>query len=173
MVFFTKNLIYNQLFLIVGLLFFSKYLFAQETTMFDESFSYHYYEDDNRIDVKRVEKLLSNDSIANLHWKRAKLKNLITNSFLISEFGLITIFSTSENPKTSVIAGIGTLVSLVGTLVFGLSRQKSRRKAILKYNRLFDSTIQEKKSTSLKITPSLIQSNNQKSLTGIALSLKW
>lgn len=164
---------YSHLLIIMVFLFFSKHLFAQEITMFDESLSYHYYEDDNRINVKRVEKLLSKDSIANLHWKRAKLKNFISNSFLITEIGMVTILTGSNSKKTRILASIGILASIVGTLTFAISRQKSKRKAIIRYNSLFDDSNKKKKKTTFKISPDLIHDINQKSSKGISLKMQW
>ena len=49
--------------------------FAQEITMFDNSLSYRYYQDDQRISYKEVTKLMAKDSVTNLHWNRARTKN--------------------------------------------------------------------------------------------------
>jgi len=142
--------------------------------MFDESFTYRYYEDEKRINFKRVEELISKDSIAYYHWKKAKQKNFVVNALLISELGIIAILPNIEsNSRTDLIVGLGSLVSIVGSIAFAISRQKSKRRAILRYNSLFDLPDNKKTSSSLKISPSLIQERDQKFSKGITLSLKW
>ena len=57
--------------LFLKLVLFCNIVFAQEITMFDDGFTYHFYEDQNRITFKEVTNRISKDSLAAAHWKKA------------------------------------------------------------------------------------------------------
>ena len=111
---------------------------AQEITLFDDAITYRYYQDQKRISYKEVGELMKKDSIAQMNWKRAKVKNTLANVFLIVELSALPITVLSENPNAGVFYSL-LLGGAIGSITFAISRQKSKRRAILRYNSLFDS----------------------------------
>lgn len=118
------------------------------------------------------------DSISAKHWKRARIKNAVLNRILLAEFGsLIYIFSHSE----SITINQGRFFayqyyfSMVASIWLALSRQKSKRKAILRYNSLFDK--QESKQTVVKLEfqPILLfpQNEEKQFASGLGVRLKF
>jgi len=88
---------------------------------------------------------MEKDSLSQLHWKRAKVKNTLANLFLIVEFSTIPIAAFSENSNPGIYSVV-ILGAGIGSIFFAISRQKSKRLAILRYNSLFDLPNENKNS---------------------------
>jgi hypothetical protein len=112
---------------------------AQEITMFDESFTYKFYQDEEKISYKDLGELMLKDSLTKLHWKKAKTKNIIVNLLLTAQvISFITIISSKENSDLPQILGPFIVVSSLVNIGILFTCQKSIRKAILRYNSLLD-----------------------------------
>lgn len=126
-------------------LFLVQFVQGQEITLFDDAITYRYYQDQERISYKEVGELMEKDSLSQLHWKRAKVKNTLANLFLIVEFSTIPIAAFSENSNPGIYSVV-ILGAGIGSIFFAISRQKSKRLAILRYNSLFDLPNENKNS---------------------------
>lgn len=162
-----KNLI-----LIISLLILS-YSNAQEITMFDEALGYRFYQDQERISFKEVSKLMLKDSLSALYWKRAKTKDVIIGGILTSQ--LIFIIAAGKNKisdKHYPILGPTFVISSCVNLGLTFSRQKLRRKAILRYNSLLDPPKKETEKVKLEVKPTLIFSQNNGTQVGLNIKIK-
>lgn len=159
--------------LIVLLLTKSVLLMAQEITMFDEAWGYRFYQDQERIDVKEVNKLMLKDSLSSLHWKRAQKKEAIIGGILISQLVFIIASSSDKiSDKHHPILGTTFVLSSFVNLGLAFSRQTSRRKAILRYNSLFDPPKKETARVKLKVKPTLIFSSHYGNQVGLNIKIK-
>jgi hypothetical protein len=139
-----KRLLFIATLLIINI------VFAQEITMFDDGLTYHFYEDQNRITYKEVSERISKDSLAAAHWKKARIKNAFANGILLSDLAIIIYANSSEKPFLNhKQARLLSSYLLVSSIFFVISRQKSKRKAILRYNSLFDN--HESKQAKVKL----------------------
>jgi len=163
----------KNLLLITFLLFFS-FSYAQEITMFDEAFSYRFYQDEERITPKELGELMLKDSLTKMHWKKAKTKNTIVNLLITAQvISFITIISSKENSGLPQILGPFIIVSSLANIGIVFTRQKSIRKAILRYNSLLDEPPKKKVvRANLKLAPALILDSNRIN-GGIGLNLSW
>ena len=114
------------------------------------------------------------DSLTKIHWKKAKTKNTILNLLLTAQvISFITIISSNENSDLPQILGPFILVSSLVNIGIVFTRQKSIRKAILRYNSLLDEPQKEKVvRENLKFAPALILDSNRIN-GGIGLNLSW
>lgn len=169
---FTKSINMKKTLLII-VLFTSFYCLGQEITMFDEALSYRFYQDENRINFKEVNQLMLSDSISVLHWKRAKTKSVIIDGLLISQLAVIIAGSSNriKNKHVSVFASFFFLSSFA-SIGLVLSRQKSRRKAILRYNSLFDPPEKKPVGIKLEVGPTLIFNPQNGNQMGLKLTIK-
>ena len=158
--------------LLITFLFVFSFSYAQEITMFDESFTYKFYQDEERITPKELNELMLKDSLTKMHWKKAKTKNIIVNLLITAQIiSFITIISSNENSGLPQILGPFIVVSSFANIGIVFTRQKSIRKAILRYNSLLDEPPKKKlDQTSLKLSPALILDSNRIN-GGIGLSL--
>ena len=116
----------KNLLLITFLLFFS-FSYAQEITMFDEAFSYRFYQDQERISIKEANQLMLSDSLSALHWKRARTKNTIVNGLLICQLAFIVAGSSGKiSGEQYRVLGPIFFASSFTSLGLAFSRQKSR-----------------------------------------------
>jgi len=146
----------KNLLLITFLLFFS-FSYAQEITMFDEAFSYRFYQDQERISIKEANQLMLSDSLSALHWKRARTKNTIVNGLLICQLAFIVAGSSGKiSGEQYRVLGPIFFASSFTSLGLAFSRQKSVRKAILRYNSLFDIPKEEEVGVILQLKPTLM-----------------
>ena len=146
--------------------------------MFDAGFSYSYYEDTRRIKFSEVSDRMSKDSIAALHWKKARIKNSFVTGMLITELGLlIYLFNHDKSltQKQALSFGYQYLIFSVSTIWLAISRQKSKRRAILRYNRLFDKHESKQAAVKLKFHPTLFfpQNGKKQLASGLAVRLKF
>ena len=113
------------------------------------------------------------DSLTKIHWKKAKTKNTIVNLLLTAQvISFITIIS-NENSDLPQILGPFIVVSSLVNIGIVFTRQKSIRKAILRYNSLLDEPQKEKVvRANLKFAPALILDSNRIN-GGIGLNLSW
>ncbi len=68
----------KQLILLDFLMGFSAQMRAQEITMFSGFFDYQYYQDNNRISKKKVNKLFESHPEPRTHWERSKTFNTLS-----------------------------------------------------------------------------------------------
>lgn len=159
--------------LVVLMLTKSVVLMSQEITMFDEALGYRFYQDQERIDIREVNKLMLTDSLSALHWKRAETKDIIIGGILISQ--LVFIIAASNNKisdKHYPILGPTFVISSFVNLGLAISRQKHRRKAILRYNSLFDPQKKKTVGVKLEVRPTLIFCHQNGNLVGINFKIK-
>ena len=144
---------------------------AQEITSFQGMWSMEYYQDDKKITRKEVKNLFSNNEGVNKHWKKADTKTVVAGVAAIGQFaGAIWGFSELLNDDPSLSNrdkaknSIGPLAGSIGAGIIGAiflnSANKSRKNAILTYNKQFDS------KTTFRMEP--ISNNN-----GLGLALKF
>jgi hypothetical protein len=150
---------------------------GQEITVFVESLTYNFYEDQKRISVKDVRKLVKTDSIAAMHWKRMENKNILVNVSLALDLAFIIGVGTNNIKSDHYkVLGPAFVLSSFGGVFLSISRQKSLRKAILRYNSLFDQPLEKKEFTSyMEIKPVLIRADQRitNSSTGLGISFNW
>ena len=141
--------------------------------MFDGVFSYRYYEDDQRISFEELNEVMAKDSLANFHWKRAKTKNTFSNVLFIASLAVFPITANVEQPNPGTVF-LSYLGLSIGSFILASSRQNSKRRAILRYNSLFDPPKEDKKKvSSVKLSPILMRSSNKKMGKGISLQINF
>ncbi|MFS4449120.1 hypothetical protein [Maribacter sp. 2307UL18-2] len=158
----------TQLLLILLVLYAPKVM-AQEITMFSGFWAPEYYQDDKKINKKELEALFIKNDEVQLQWKKAKTQETVAGIATLAELGLL-VWAYSEilddrRPKNErAERALGPLVGSLGSLVIGViyltKANRSKKNAILTYNRQFD------KQTSFYITPV----GNQ---NGLGLALKF
>ena len=168
-----KRLLFIATLLIINI------VFAQEITMFDDGLTYHFYEDQNRITYKEVTERISKDSLAAAHWKKARIKNAFANGILLSDLAIIVYANSSEKPflnhKQARLLSSYLLVSSISSIFLVISRQKSKRKAILRYNSLFDNHESKQAKVKLQFQPTLFfpQNEEKRFASGLGFNLKF
>tara|TARA_R110000868_G_scaffold88836_3_gene247488 strand:- start:73 stop:570 length:498 start_codon:yes stop_codon:yes gene_type:complete len=146
-------------------------ILAQEITSFSSMWSMEYYQDDRKITRKDVKDLFSQNEEVYLHWKKADTKEIVAGVALVGEF-VGVFWATSEllNDDPLLSNGdkaknaIGPLAGGIGAAVIGAiflnSANKSRKRAILSYNKQFD------KKATFSFEPVANES-------GLGLAIKW
>jgi hypothetical protein len=167
-----KRLLFIATLLIINI------VFAQEITMFDDGLTYHFYEDQNRITYKEVTERISKDSLAAAHWKKARIKNTFANGILLSDLAIIIYANSSEKPflnhKQARLLSSYLLVSSISSIFLVISRQKLKRKAILRYNSLFDNHESKQAKVKLQFQPTLFFTKRRKRFaSGLRFNLKF
>lgn len=142
---------------------------AQEITMFPGFWSAEYYQDDQRIDKKELKTLFSKNEAVNAHWKKSKNQELGFVIATTAELGLLVwayseLLNDSRSNRDNAKKAVGPLLGGLGAAVVGgiflNASNKSKRKAILTYNKQFDN----------KTTFRLVPVSNQ---NGLGLALKF
>lgn len=161
----------NFLLVILFFIFFSVKSLAQEVTVFQGFWQDEYYQDDNKITKKEVKALFSKNEDVNMYWKKADTKEIIARVAVMAQLAG-TIWYVSElvnddpslsnrdKAKNAVAPFIGSLGAGIVGIIFLNSANKSRKKAILTYNKQFDT------QTTFRLEP--ISNGN-----GLGLALKW
>ena len=124
--------------------------YAQEITVFPSLWKFEYYQDDQEITKKELKNLFSKNEEVNILWKKANTKEVVAGVAAIAQFagtiwGLSELLnddpmlSSRDKAKNSIGPIAGSLgVGIIGA-VFLNSANKSRKRAILTYNKQFDS----------------------------------
>lgn len=108
---------------------------AQEITMFPGFWGVKYYQDDSQISKQQVESLMLTDTEANQLWQKSKQHMTIGWIAFGVEVGfLVWQLNRSSNNESQTVPLIGVLGSAGVAIGFGLSANKLKKKAILKYN---------------------------------------
>tara|TARA_R110002167_G_scaffold6554_1_gene30376 strand:- start:209 stop:706 length:498 start_codon:yes stop_codon:yes gene_type:complete len=144
---------------------------AQEITSFASMWGMEYYQDDQKIIKKDVKDLFSKNEEVYMHWKKADTKEVVAGVALLGQFA-VGIWGISElindDPNLSnrdkAKNAIGPLAGSLGAGIIGAiflnSANKSRKRAILSYNKQFD------KKTTFRLEPVANGS-------GFGLAIKW
>ncbi|MGC6422184.1 MAG: hypothetical protein ACON47_09600 [Flavobacteriaceae bacterium] len=155
---------------------FSSIGLAQEITLFNTGLYYHYYEDDKRIPLKELTKRMQKDSLTALHWKKAQIKKVFINGIIVTEIGLLIYqsnHSDSISEKQAKFIFNAFYFTLFSTLWLSISRQKSKRRAILRYNRLLDSKKDQQRKVRFKLQPILMQPRHSNKLFVSGLGMQF
>jgi len=157
--------------LLLLFVFFSAESSGQEITVFPGFWSSEYYQDDKKIDKKELEALFAKNEEVQAYWKKSKGQEIAAAVALTAEMGFavwMTLELLNDDPnlyardraKNALIPVIGAIgTSIVGT-VFMYASAKSKKKAILTYNKQFD------KKTAFRLVP--VSNQN-----GVGLALKF
>ncbi|WP_339653133.1 hypothetical protein [uncultured Maribacter sp.] len=146
-------------------------ILAQEITSFSSMWSMEYYQDDQKITRKDVKDLFSkNDEVYQL-WKKADTKEIVAGVALVGEF-VGVFWATSEllnddpsltnrdKAKNAVGPMAGGIAGAIVGIIYMNSANKSRKRAILSYNKQFD------KKATFSFEPVANES-------GLGLAIKW
>ncbi|MFH6604619.1 hypothetical protein ACEZ3G_14110 [Maribacter algicola] len=144
---------------------------AQEITVFPGFWSAEYYQDDERISKKEVKALMAKNEEINAYWKKSKTQGTISSVGLVAEFGFALwmyaeilnddpYLSNRDKAKNALGPAFGVLGSGVVTGIFMYASSKSKKKAILAYNKQFDN----------KTTFRLVPTSNK---NGVGLALRF
>jgi hypothetical protein len=146
-------------------------IMAQEITSFAGMWGMEYYQDDKKITRKEVKDLFSKNEEIIMHWKKADTKEVVAGVALLGQFA-VGIWGISEllndDPNLSnrdkAKNAIGPLAGSLGAGIIGAvflnSANKSRKRAILSYNKQFDT------KTTFRLEPI----GNK---AGLGLAIKW
>ena len=134
---------------------------AQEITVFSSTFAVEFYQDQEKLNWKEVDRLMMGNSVSEMHWRKSK-KNLLGGMvFGALNFGAgIWAISNEVNNKPITEPMIAFGASALIASIFGNAALKNKKMAILKYN---DSLGKE---TSFYLVPT---SNSN----GLGLALKF
>ncbi|MFC3972189.1 hypothetical protein [Maribacter confluentis] len=144
---------------------------SQEITMFPTMWGMEYYQDDKEITKAEVKSIFSKNEEVYAHWKKANTKDVVAGIALVGEF-VGVFWATSEllnddpslSKRDKAINAVGPMAGGIVGAVVGLiymnSASKSRRRAILTYNKQLDD------QTTFRIEPI---TNG----AGFGLALKW
>lgn len=144
---------------------------AQEITSFVNIWGTEFYQDDQKITRKDVKELFSKNDEVYQHWKKADTKDIVAGVALVGEF-VGVFWATSEllnndplltnrdKAKNAVGPLAGGIVGALVGIIYMNSANKSRKQAILTYNKQFDD------KTTFKIEP---VANG----AGVGLAIKW
>ena len=162
------RIIKSILFLVL-LAFFSINASAQEITVFPGFWSSEYYQDDKKIDKKELEALFAKNEEVQAYWKKSKGQEVAGSIAVVAELGFIIwmyseILDESRPRQDRAKRSLGPLIGGVGSAVIAgfllHASNKSKRRAILAYNKQFD------KKTAFRLTP--VSNQN-----GVGLALKF
>ncbi|PKA99161.1 hypothetical protein B0O79_2861 [Flavobacteriaceae bacterium MAR_2009_75] len=151
----------NILFALFAIVVFAQTTMAQEITAFQGMWGPEFYQDQEKLSWKEIDKIMTESQVAQTNWQKSK-KNLL-GGMLVGTLnfgsGIWFIVNEADNkPVTGpVIAFAAT--GLVGS-IFYHAALKNKKKAILNYNESLDNT------TSFRLVPT---SNEN----GIGLALKF
>lgn len=155
--------------LLFGITLYCSSMVAQEITMFPGFWAPEYYQDDQKINKKELEALFLKNVDVQSQWKKAKAQETVAGIATLAELGLL-VWAYSEmlddrRPRNErARRALGPFVGSLGSLVIGAiyltKANKSKKNAILMYNKQFD------KQTSFHIAP--IGNQN-----GLGLALKF
>lgn len=165
--------------LFLKLVLFCNIVFAQEITMFDAGFSYSYYKDTRRIKFNEVTERMTKDSLAAAHWKKARIQNVLVNGILLSDLAILMYINSSKDPfsnnKQVGLISSYLFISSISIIWLAISRQKSKSRAILRYNSLFDKHESKQAAVKLKFHPTLffLQNGKKQLASGLAVRLKF
>ncbi len=111
---------------------------AQELSMFP-SFGWEYYQDDVLLTKKQFLNKLYEDPMAGTMWDKSKRQMGAAYALFGVEVGLL-IYSLSREDDPSIGALIGGLGAGVGSVIFSVKAAKSRKAAVLAYNKAYTQT---------------------------------
>ena len=136
---------------------------GQEITVFPGLWKVEYYQDDQEITKKELKNLFSKNEEVSAYWKKSNTYSTLAYTAIAAEVGF-AIWTSSEINKegssNAVAPAIGTIGFAVLATIFLSSANKNGKKAILTYNKQFDS------KTTFRIEP--ISNKN-----GLGLALKF
>ncbi len=141
--------IYKSVSLLIFFVFLVSKVRSQEITMFPGFWSAEYYQDDEKISKKQLEVLLAKNEEVQAYWKKSKTQEIVAGIAVIGEIGfLVWAYSEilNDNPYLSnrdkAKNAIGPLLGGIGATtiaaIFHTASNKSKRRAILTYNKQFD-----------------------------------
>lgn len=142
---------------------------AQEITVFPGFWSSEYYQDDKKIDKKELEALFKKNDEVQAYWKKSKGQAVASGVVVVAELGFIIwmyaeILDESRPRQERGKRALGPLIGGLGSSVIAgvllHASNKSKKRAILTYNKQFDK----------KTTFRLIPVGNQ---NGLGLALKF
>lgn len=144
---------------------------AQEITTFASMWSMEYYQDDQKIAKKEVKALFSKNEEVYMHWKKADTKEIVAGVALVGEFvGVFwgvsellnddPLLSNRDKAKNAIGPLAGGLGAAIVGVIFLNSANKSRKRAILSYNKHFDT------KTTFRLEPVANES-------GLGIAIKW
>ncbi len=139
--------------------------------MFPGFWSPEYYQDDEKISKKQLEFLLAKNEEVNAYWKKSKRQEIVFGVAVIAELGFAIWFysellndspylTNREKAENAIGPALGVLGTGILAGIFRNSASKSKKKAILTYNKQFD------KKTVYRLTP--VSNKN-----GLGLALKF
>jgi hypothetical protein len=146
-------------FLIVFFLY-GSVLQGQEVTIFPSFWGMDFYQDDQELDKKQFIQLLKTNDAAYAHWKKSNTQEILSGVAFAGQVGLLlwgveewTRDGVSERDRANAALGpiAGSLVVAVLTGIFMNASNKSKRRAVLTYNKRFD------KQTSFRLVPAMNQ----------------
>ena len=144
---------------------------AQEITSFVNIWGTEFYQDDQEITRKEVKEIFSKNDEVYQHWKKADTKDIIAGVALVGEF-VGVFWATSEllnddpsltnrdKAKNAVGPMAGGIAGAIVGIIYMNSANKSRKRAILSYNKQFD------KKATFSFEPVANES-------GLGLAIKW
>lgn len=144
---------------------------AQEITAFPTMWGMEYYQDDKEITRQEVKSIFSKNEEVYAHWKKANTKGVVAGIALVGEF-VGVFWATSEllnddpnltkrdKAKNAIGPLAGGLAGAIVGVIYLNSANKSRKRAILSYNKQFD------KTTTFRLVP--VGNAN-----GLGLALRW
>ena len=128
-------MMHKVLILLFMMLLMNMKLQAQELTMFQGFMGYEYYEDEQRLNKADFIKLLSQDTEAHQKWLKSQRNLTLGWLSVITQFGMLAWYVNRNIDSRSTTAPlIGFSVATVAGLGYGISANKLRRDAILRYN---------------------------------------
>ncbi len=144
---------------------------AQEITAFPTMWGMEYYQDDKEITRKEVKSIFSKNEEVYAHWKKANTKDVVAGIALAGEF-VGVFWATTEllnddptltnrdRAKNAIGPLAGGLAGAIVGVIYLNSANKSRKRAILSYNKQFD------KTTTFRLVP--VGNSN-----GLGVALRW
>lgn len=111
--------------------------YAQEMTLFLGLSGYQYYEDDRPIKTPKVKSLMETNQEAFAFWKKSRTYNTIAFSASAVSIATTVIAISSKKPDENYSTGlvVSSLGSALVGVIFTLSANHQKKKAVLQYNR--------------------------------------
>ncbi|WP_209405665.1 hypothetical protein [Pseudozobellia sp. WGM2] len=151
----------NILFALFAIVVFAQTTMAQEITVFQGMWGPEFYQDQEKLTWKEIDKIMTESQVAQTNWQKSK-KNLLGGMLVGTlNFGSGVWFIVNETDNKPVTGPVIAFAAtgLVGS-IFYHAALKNKKKAILNYNERLDNT------TSFRLVPT---SNEN----GIGLALKF
>lgn len=154
---------------IILLSFFS--VSGQEVTSFTGFWKTEYYQDDKEITRKEFSALMETNSLVNKHWRKSKTNETLAGITLLAQVGF-SVWMASElirdepfltnrdRVQNALTPSIGVITTGIAGGIFLHLFSKSKKKAILTYNKQFDN----------KTTYNLVPISNQ---NGLGLAIRF